>query len=396
MEPLAITAITLVSAIGRGLAATTAALQEGRSGLIPCRFDGLSLDTYVGVVAGIEDEPVVPELRPYDCRNSRLAQIALRTDGFETAVHHAIERYGAGRIATIIGTTSSGIQEAEHAYAQRKSDIDSLSASFHFEHSQSHFSVTHFVRSYLKLCGPAFTVSTACSSSSKAFVDAQQLIAADLCDAVVVGGVDSLCWMSLCGFHSLQLLSPRPCRPNDAHRDGLSIGEAAGFALLERTSNRAADTLVRLVGYGDSCDAHHMSAPHPEGLGASLAMRQALAHARIDPAVVDYINLHGTGSTANDRVEDMAIHKVFGSGQPCSSTKGWTGHTLGAAGMTEVAISALALLHGFMPGNLNLETPDPELHQEIVQQSRPAPLSCVMTNSFGFGGSNCSLILSKP
>lgn len=396
MEPLGITAVTLVSAIGRGLSATTTSLQEGKSGLVPCNFDGLALNTYIGMVAGIEDAPVISNLRPYDCRNSRLAQVALRTDGFEASVQEAIKRFGAGRIGTIIGTTSSGIQEAEHAYATRRADSDALPMSFSFEHSQSHYSVTHFVRCYLGLSGPAFTVSTACSSSAKAFVDAQQLIASGICDAVVVGGVDSLCWMSLCGFHSLQLLSSRPCRPNDANRDGLSIGEAAGFALLERIAAGGPRPLVKLLGYGESCDAHHMSAPHPEGLGAALAMSQALSGASIDPSQVDYINLHGTGSPANDRIEDLAIHSIFGPGRLCSSTKGSTGHTLGAAGMTELAIATLALLHQFIPGNLNLETADPELRQEIVRETRPASLRYVLTNSFGFGGSNCSLILGKP
>src|SRR5262249_21387531 len=225
--------------------------------------------------------------------------------------------------------------------------------------------------------------------------DAQQLLTVDLCDAVVVGGVDSLCWMSLCGFNSLQLLSTRPCRPADADRDGLSIGEAAGFALIERSEAARGRGLVRLLGTGESCDAHHMSAPHPEGLGAALAMRGALRRANVDPADVSYINLHGTGSPANDRAEDLAICKVFGTGKPCSSTKGWTGHALGAAGIVEVVISAVALRHGFMPGNLNLATPDKDIHSEIVRELRSAPVRCVLTNSFGFGGSNCSLILAK-
>lgn len=394
MAALGITALTLVSAIGRGLALTEAALRDGRAGLAPCDFEGLSLNTYIGRVPGIEDVPVVQELMAYDCRNSRLAQMALRTDGFEEAVRRAVARYGQGRIGVIIGTTSSGIQEAERAYAERGAETGPLRRAFQFEYSQSHYSVTDFVRRYLGLHGPAFTVSTACSSSSKVFVDAQQLLGADVCDAVVVGGVDSLCWISLCGFHSLQLLSTLPCRPADAQRDGLSIGEAAGFALIERPVAGADRAIVQLLGGGESCDAHHMSAPHPEGLGAALAMQRALAQAHIEPADVDYINLHGTGSPANDRAEDLAIRKVFGPGKPCSSTKGWTGHTLGAAGMTEVAISALALLHGFLPGNLNLQTPDPEFTQEIVRHTRQASLRCVLSNSFGFGGTNCSLILA--
>jgi 3-oxoacyl-[acyl-carrier-protein] synthase I len=292
-----------------------------------------------------------------------------------------------------VGTTSSGIQEAEHAFAARAADTEPLRQSFQFERSQSHYSITDFVRRYFGLEGPAFTVSTACSSSSKVFADAQQLIAAGLCDAALAGGVDSLCWMPLCGFHSLQLLSTRPCRPLDASRDGISIGEAAGFAIVERL-REAGPPLVKLVGCGESCDAHHMSAPHPEGLGAALAMRSALTQAGLDPGEIDYINMHGTGSAANDRAEDIAVCSVFGTGKLCSSTKGWTGHTLGAAGITEVAISALALMRGFVPGNINLDAPDPSIRSEIVAQSRSHRLRHVLTNSFGFGGSNSSLILS--
>jgi 3-oxoacyl-[acyl-carrier-protein] synthase I len=394
MEPLGVTAATLVSAIGRGLAATERALRSGESGLIPCQFKGLTLNTFVGQVSDLDAVTVPTELLDYDCRNNRLAHVALQTDDFVGAVRRVISQYGPSRVATIVGTSTSGIEEAEHAYAERQMETGPLPAVFSFEHTQSHYSITDFVRRYFGLRGAAFTVSTACSSSSKAFADAQQLIDADLCDAVVVGGVDSLCWMTLCGFHSLQLLSPRPCRPVDAHRDGISIGEAAGFALVERLKNPSSAALVRLVGCGESCDAHHMSAPHPEGLGAALAMRSALTQAGIEPDGVDYINLHGTGSPANDRAEDMAVCTVFGPGKLCSSTKGWTGHTLGAAGITEVVISMLALMRGFVPGNLNLQSPDPDIRSEIVKQIRTRSLRCVLTNSFGFGGSNCSLILS--
>src|SRR5262245_57772127 len=255
VQPLPITAMTLVSPLGRGLAATADALQEERSGLEPCRFDGLTLNTHVGRVVGVEDAPVIAWLNDYDGRNTRLAQLALQTDDFEDRVRDAAKRHGTHRVAVVIGTASSGIQEAEHAYAGRRSEHDPLQ-SFRFEYSQSHFSVARFVQSYLGLSGPVFSVSTACSSSSKAFSDAQQLINIGLCDAAVVGGVDSLCWMSLCGFHSLQLLSTRPCRPNDAGRDGISIGEAAGFALLERDPERSVETSITLLGCGESCDAY--------------------------------------------------------------------------------------------------------------------------------------------
>src|SRR5262245_50894261 len=362
MKPLHIQAITLVSALGRGMAATAAALRAETSALVPCAFDGLTLETHIGIVPGLERAPVPDRLRTHDCRNNRLAQMALQTDGFEARVQDAIGRHGAGRIATVVGTTSSGIQEAEHAYAKRPSATAALDPAFSFEYSQSHFSVTAFVREYLGLRGPAYTVSTACSSSNKVFADARQLIDAGACDAAVVGGVDSLCWMSLCGFNSLQLLARGPCRPNSADRDGLSIGEAAGFALLERASDNG--TVARLLGCGESCDAHHMSAPHPEGLGAVTAMRRALTGAGLQPGDIDYVNLHGTGTPANDRAEDMAVTKVFGPAQLASSTKGWTGHTLGAAGMTEVAISVLCLQQQFLPANLNLTEPDPEFQMQ--------------------------------
>jgi 3-oxoacyl-[acyl-carrier-protein] synthase-1 len=391
--PLNITAITLVSAIGLGMAATADALRTQKSGLAPCDFDGVTLDTYIGRVPGLEQAPVLPHLRRHDCRNNRLAQLALQTDDFAGQVKRAIGRHGAGRIATIIGTTSSGIQEAEHAYAQRQSETDGLRQSFEFEYSQSHFSVTAFVRDYLGLRGPAYTVSTACSSSNKVFADARQLISVGACDAAVVGGVDSLCWMSLCGFNSLQLLARGPCRPNSADREGLSIGEAAGFALLERAATDSA--AAKLLGCGESCDAHHMSAPHPEGLGAVTAMRRALAGAGLEPAAIDYVNLHGTGTPANDRAEDLAVTKVFGPAQLASSTKGWTGHTLGAAGMTEVAISVLCLQQQFLPANLNLTQPDPEFQMRLVRRTEAANVNAVLTNSFGFGGSNCALVLGR-
>src|SRR5262245_26182396 len=393
MKPLHIQAITLVSALGRGMAATAAALRAETSALVPCAFDGLTLETYIGIVPGLERAPVLDRLRLHDCRNNRLAQMALQTDGFEARVQDAIGRHGAGRIATVVGTTSSGIQEAEHAYAKRPSATAALDPAFSFEYSQSHFSVTAFVREYLGLRGPAYTVSTACSSSNKVFADARQLIDAGACDAAVVGGVDSLCWMSLCGFNSLQLLSRGPCRPNDANRDGLSVGEAAGFALLVREPAAAAG--VKLLGCGESCDAHHMSAPHPEGLGAISAMRGALDRSGLKPSDIDYINLHGTGTPANDRAEDVAVGKLFGPGKLCSSTKGGTGHTLGAAGMTEVAISVLCLSEQFVPANFNLVQPDPEFRMQLVVQTRPAKLNRVLTNSFGFGGSNGALVLGR-
>jgi 3-oxoacyl-[acyl-carrier-protein] synthase-1 len=210
-----------------------------------------------------------------------------------------------------------------------------------------------------------------------------------------VGGADSLCLTTLYGFHSLQLSSPAPCRPFDVARDGISIGEAAAFALLERVPDDLDGDSVLLLGIGESSDAYHMSAPHPEGLGARRAMQAALAAAGLEPGDIDYINLHGTGTPSNDRSESQAVTSVFGPTTPCSSTKGATGHTLGAAGALEAVISALAVKNGLMPGGVHTNKIDPTLTAHYIKDNRRAPIMRVLSNSFGFGGANCSLILGR-
>ena len=389
---LILTAYTTVNACGSGLNETLQALRSGHSGLRSCDFGEAELDTYIGRVAGVEDAPVGSDLTDFDCRNNRLAQMALQADGFSEAVAGVVERYGSERIAVVMGSSTSGVGEAEIAYRNRSPDSGALPESFRFDKTHDFYSLPYFVSAYLNLDGPNTTVSAACASSSKVFADAWQWIAAGICDAAVVGGVDSLCLLTLRGFNSLELLAKGPCRPNDATRSGLSIGEAAGFALLEHVQMPPVGS-VALLGYGESSDAYHMSAPHPEGKGALLAMRAALAQADLEPGDIDYINLHGTGSRANDTVEDRAVYEIFGSGVPTSSTKGWTGHALGAAGIVEAVISCLCLREGFIPANLNLETLDPELNCAVQQVSVDRPIKRVLSNSFGFGGSNCSIIL---
>jgi 3-oxoacyl-[acyl-carrier-protein] synthase I len=252
--------------------------------------------------------------------------------------------------------------------------------------------VAEYVRTRLGLEGPCAAVSTACSSSAKAFASAARLIDAGLIDAAVVGGVDTLCLTTLYGFDSLQLLSAAPCRPYDAARDGISIGEAAAFFLLER---EGADDAIHLLGAGESCDAHHMSAPHPEGLGARMAMQEALRSAGLEAADIDYVNLHGTGTPSNDAAEDKAVTALLGAAVPCSSTKGMTGHTLGAAGAAEALISVLAIEEGRIPGSPGTREVDPRLRANYVIAGRDAAVGVAMTNSFGFGGSNCSLVLGR-
>jgi 3-oxoacyl-[acyl-carrier-protein] synthase-1 len=389
MQPLAISHYSIVNSLGAGARVVAAALRGGRSGLAPCDFETVALDTYIGRVAGLESLSVRSDLAPYDCRNNRLAQLGLELDGFAGAVSAAGKRYGAERVGVFMGTSTSGILQTELAYRRRDSRTGALPADFHYAETQNTGSLADFVRRYLGLQGPAFVVSSACSSSAKVFGNAARMIAAGVCDAAVVGGVDTLCLTTLYGFHSLQLTSSGPCRPYDAERGGISIGEGAGFALLER----AVQAGVQLLGVGESCDAHHMSTPHPEGLGAKLAMQGALDSAGLGPADIDYINLHGTASKANDAAEDRAVCELFGTGTACSSTKGATGHLLGAAGITEAVISVIAIEQSLMPGSANTRRLDPELRAHYLIDGREARVRRVLTNSFGFGGSNCSLVL---
>lgn len=393
MKPLSLTAFTLSSALGRGLEATFDALVRGDAGLRRNDFADAELDTWIGRVDGVEQCALTGPLADYDCRNNRLAELALQQDDLLTAVASARARYGAARIGVFLGTSTSGIQQTEAAYGALQAD-GALPAWFRFQQTQDTFSAAAFVSQRLGLDGPALVVSTACSSSAKVFASAYRHMAAGLCDAALVGGVDSLCLMTLYGFNALELVSSQPCRPWDAQRAGINIGEAAGFALLEWPERAPADC-VRLLGYGESSDAYHMSTPHPEGAGAAAAMGAALQTAGLTAADIDYINLHGTATRSNDRSEDRAVLEVFGPATPCSSTKGATGHTLGAAGIVEALIGALCLQRGLVPGTRNTESLDPELGAGIVLANREAPLATVMSNSFGFGGSNCSLVLAR-
>ncbi len=389
MKPLAITHYTVASALGLGLAPTLAALRAGRTGLAPRDFETAHIGTWLGVVDAVEAVTLAPELADHDCRNNRLAELGLRADGFGDAVRQAARRWGTTRVGVFLGTSTSGILQTEIAYRHRDPATGALPAWLHYAQTHSTYSVARYVRAELGLQGPAHVVSTACSSSAKVFAAAQRLIEQGVVDAAVVGGVDSLCMTTLYGFKSLELVSADICRPWDAQRNGLSLGEAAAFALLERD---AAAPRGWLLGAGESSDGHHMSSPHPEGAGAAAAMHQALASAGLSPGDVDYLNLHGTGTPGNDAAEDRAVSAVFGPALPCSSTKGYTGHTLGAAGGVEAAVALLALEHGFMPAGLNVQQPDPALRSLYLREPREGRLRVAASNSFGFGGSNCSLL----
>ena len=378
---------TLTTALGEGKDANLKALFDSASGLSQCTFPGAEdIDTYTGEINEIDQTRLPTSLSDYDCRNNRLALLALEQDDFISGVNLAIRKFGAERVGVILGTSTSGVLQTELAYQEAQGGA--LPDWYQFYGTQSIHSVSEFVKKFLGLKGYCITISTACSSSAKVFASAARAIRADICDAVIVGGVDSLCQTTLHGFKSLQLTSSRPCQPCDKNRDGISIGEAGGFALLTKDIGE-----FSLLGFGESADAHHMSSPHPEGKGAKLSMLQALGKAMLEPADISYLNLHGTGTKANDTIECLAVSEVFGNHLPCSSTKGFTGHTLGACGIVETAFCLLALANQFLPGNLNLEFQDSDIKANIVATRRKATIDRAMTNSFGFGGNNCSLIL---
>lgn len=388
MKPLAITSHTVTSAVGAGRAAHLDALRAERTGLTEQRFEDSQLVCWIGAVAGLDAVVLPGSLAPFDCRNNRLAEVALSQDGFLEAVGAARAKYGARRIGVFIGTSTSGVRHTELAYRERAAaNAENLPDWFDYRTTQCTYSIAEFTRLRLGLEGVASAVSAACASSAKVFASAARAIEAGFCDAAVVGGVDSLCLTTLYGFNALQLVSPEICRPADANRHGLSIGEAGGFALLERAT---AAGQAACLGVGESSDAHHMSQPRPDGSIAKVAMAGALGD--LAPERVSYINLHGTATPANDAAEDAAVSALFGARVPCSSTKGWTGHTLGAAGIVEAVISLLAIEHGFMPRSLNTRDLDPKIQAAVLMSARAGKVDYVLSNSFGFGGTNCSVL----
>jgi 3-oxoacyl-[acyl-carrier-protein] synthase-1 len=388
IAPTRITAFTATSAVGVGVAAMQAAVEAERGGLRPNAFGPSPLATWVGQVGGL-DRPLPASLERWDCRNNRLAWLALQADGFCDAVAAARRRVGSSRVAVILGTSTSSIGATEDAYRLLDADgrfpVALRSTLVHTPHS-----LANFVQDALVLDGPCLTVSTACSSSAKAFAVAERMLRLGLVDAAVVGGADSLCGSVLFGFNALQLVSPEPCRPFDRRRDGINLGEAAGFALLERGPGP-----LQLIGHGESSDAHHMSSPHPEGRGAERALDDALARAGIDASAVDHINLHGTASAKNDEVEAALVARRFGARTHAASTKGFTGHALGSAGIVEAVFALLALETGLMPGTLNCAEPDPACGPQIRTRRARADVRIALSHSFGFGGTNCVLAFSR-
>jgi 3-oxoacyl-[acyl-carrier-protein] synthase I len=390
-RPLGIPAMGIAAPVGigklavaRGVFAGSRAGLVARDGLIPGR------QVYVGAVEGIL--PVVPP--HHATRNSRLMLAAL--DEIREDVGRVARQYGRERIAVILGTSTSGVAEGEEAFAIHRAG-QTWPAGFDYR-QQELGALAAFAADALDLEGPAYTIATACSSSAKVFATARRLIATGLCDAAVVGGADSICGTTLNGFGALEALSRGYCNPFSRNRDGINIGEAAAAFLVTRE-----EAPVNLLGIGETSDAHHMSAPDPTGRGALGSMQAALDDANLTPDDIGYVNLHGTGTPLNDSMEGIAIATLFGASVPCSSTKGMTGHTLGAAGACEAAFLWLSLHPDFSTGTLPPHVwdgvPDPAIPSiGLVGSGSGVPRTgrlAMMSNSFAFGGSNVSLLLGR-
>lgn len=333
----------------------------------------------------------------YDCRNNALALTAYLQ--IEAEVQERIRRFGAFRVGVVLGTSTSGVAATEQGLRVYRANGAFPDEYDYAQHEMN--SVADFIAAYAGITGPTYTISTACSSSGKVFASGQALLEMGLCDAVVVGGSDSLCGLTLNGFSALELLSDEISNPMSKNRDGLNIGEGAGLFVLETSEGG-----VQLLGVGESSDAHHMSTPDPEGRGATLAIRGALKKAKLAPEAIRYVNLHGTGTRLNDETEARAMQTVFAKLPPCSSTKPVTGHCLGASGAIEAGICWLALsktheTEGRIPlpphwwdGEVDESFPELPLTQSGQSISAQGEV-CMMSSSFAFGGNNVALIMGR-
>lgn len=328
------------------------------------------------------------ELDPrYDSRLVRIAMRAARQ--LRDPVSATIERYGAHRVAFVLGSSTGGMAETERAYPLLRAG--ELAPGYDHDRQHPLGASADVLAAWFGITGPRLVVSTACSSSGKALGTARRLLRCNAADAVLVGGVDSLCRLTLFGFHALGVLSEQPTRPFAADRDGISLGEGAAFALLDAH----ADAEVYVAGIGESSDAHHLSSPDPEGVGVRAAMEAALADAGVLPADVGHINAHGTGTLQNDAVESRAIQALFRRAIPVTSTKSTTGHLLGAGGLSEAIVAMASLQRGQIPPTAGSSEVDAALEVTLVRECTAQSSRAVLSNSFGFGGSNVSVLVSS-
>ncbi|TWS00511.1 beta-ketoacyl-[acyl-carrier-protein] synthase family protein [Pseudomonas saxonica] len=385
-------ALGVICSLGRGpdevartLFAGDCSGMQRESGWVPDR--SLTVGAVKGNLAAIP-----AELQQQKSRNNQLlleAALQIRDD-----IDHAIERYGRERIAVVLGTSTSGIDEASRGIAHYL-QAQQFPAEYNYQQQELSAPAT-FLADWLNIGGPAYVISTACTSSARALMSAQRLLDLNLCDAVLCGGVDSLCGLTLNGFSALDAVSDERCKPFSVNRQGINIGEAAALFIMSK--HPAGTQTIALLGAGASSDAHHISAPEPSGRGAAQAMHKALKRAGLQPENIGYLNLHGTATQHNDAMESHAVAQVFPLGVPCSSTKPMTGHTLGAAGALEAAFCWLSLTHdNALAPHLWDGQPDPALPalQWVIpgQTLAASPQRCLMSNSFAFGGNNVSLII---
>ena len=385
-------ALGMINALGDSIDAIVPALAAGISPGMGTIHTGIG-DAFAGSVTVPLDLAPPDSLARYDCRNNRLLLAALAQ--ISPAVEAARERYGSHRIGVVLGTSTSGIEAAEAAFVYQ-AQAGKLPVSFDYRQVEIG-TVAPFAAAALDLHGPAYTISTACTSSAKAFVSARRLLQLHLCDAVVVGGVDSLCELTVQGFASLESTSAVRSNPMSRNRCGINVGEGAAVFLMSRDEGP-----VILAGVGESSDAHHISAPDPHGAGGEIALRAALADAGLAPADIAYVNLHATATRKNDDMEAHLMTRVFKDGVAASGTKPLTGHQLGAAGATELGFAWLTLARDdvALPRHLWDGEADPALPPlDLVESERYLPRTAgaqyVMSNSFAFGGSNVSLILGR-
>ena len=390
-----LSAVGITNALGSGAEEVWAGLRSGEPSRIVARRDLVSgVELQVGAVES--ELPAIPEhLAAFDCRNNAMALAALLQ--IREAVAASLERFGAQRVGVVVGTSTSGVSDAEAAIRHQ---LETGGLAPRFDYAQLEFGgVAAFLAEFAGARGPVYALSTACSSGARALASARSLLALGVCDAVIAGAADTLCGLTAHGFSALQAICPGISNPCSRNRSGLTLGEGAALALVERAQDG-----VQLVGVGESSEAHHMSAPDPSGAGAEQAMRRALDDAGLAPDAIAYLNLHGTGTPLNDRMEALATENVFGTRLPVSSTKPLVGHTLGAAGAMEAAFCWLqldraeagrvALPPHWWDGERDQELPPLHLTEKGEEVVCDGPAR-VMTNSFGFGGNNCTLILER-
>jgi len=389
--PVFLQQLGVVCALGAGQHTVRAALLGERLAGVAPSPDFAARTLHVGqVTAPLASTRGLPA--PQRSRNNALLLTAL--EELRPAVDAALGRFGPERVAIVLGTSTSGIGESEVAIAEHRA-TGRLPDAFHLQQQELGSPAAALAR-LLGVRGPAHVISTACSSSAKALASAARLLRAGMADAVITGGADALCRFTVAGFSALDSVSEARCNPMSVNRRGINIGEGAALFLMTREPGP-----VRLAGWGESSDAHHLSAPDPQGRGALASMREALGRAGLAPTDVEYVNLHGTATPHNDAMESLAVHQLLGGDVPCSSTKPLTGHTLGAAGALEAAFCWLTLVDnptGRLPPHWWDGVPDPAL--PALSLVRPGhalgrPPRYALSNSFAFGGSNATLVLGR-